>query len=630
MKTSELASADVPEVCFVSASGQNVFFAELSDALRNAMARCGVATSVAVDHFPLPRDGLGYVFVPHEYLPLTLPGAHPTDEEVRRTVVISTEQPGTTWFEETARIAFVAGATLDINPLGLAELRRRQVQARRLRLGYVPEWDRWGGDEATPRRTDVTFFGGYTPRRARALASCGRVLRKRRSALHLIESLRPHTSGAAQFLAGQRKWEHLSNTKILVNVHRAEHAYFEWQRVVEAIANGCVVVSEHSLGFAPLVPGEHFVSVSLESLPLALEELLEDEDRLRELRMRAYRFLRDELPLDAGGLIDSVREVAGAPVVEAPCAVSATPAPRALPVPRPEWARLSEQPNESDLMRISLKRLVLGQRRLERRLERLEVARDEPESETRAFGLERFDPPRVSVVVTLFNYESFIEEALSSVALSDYRDFELVVVDDASTDRSTEVAADTLGRFTWLPSRLVRVRRNAGLPAARNLGVKQASGEYIFMLDADNTVYPHALARLVKALDDNADAAFAYGMLEKFDAAGPYDLMSWLAWTPERFARGNYVDATALIRRSALERVGGYPTDDRLYGWEDFALWCSFADAGLWGILVPEIVARYRAGRISMINLTNIDVSDAWSALLERYVFLRELDPSGP
>ena len=501
------------------------------------------------------------------------------------------------------------------------------MHARRLRLGYVREWDRWGGDEATPRRTDVTFLGGYTPRRARALASCGRVLRKRRTALHLVESVRPHTSGATQFIAGDCKWEHLANTKILVNLHRSEDAYFEWQRVVEAIANGCVVVSEHSLGFAPLVPGEHFVSVSLESLPFALEELLEDEDRLRELRTSAYRFLRDELPLDAGVLIDSVREVARAPAVEAARAVSAAPLPRLLPAPPPNWARLSEQPSENDLMRISLKQLVLGQRRLERRLERLEVAGDEPKSETRAFGLGRFDAPRVSVVVTLYNYESFIEEALSSVALSDYRDFELVVVDDASTDRSTEVAADTLARFAWLPSTLVQLQRNGGLPAARNLGVKQAWGEYIFILDSDNALYPHALARLVKALDDNADAAFAYGMLEKFDATGPKDLMSWLPWTPERFARGNYLDATALIRRSALERVGGYPTDDRLYGWEDFALWCAFADAGLRGILVPEIVARYRAGRISMINLTNIDVSDAWSALLERYAFLRELDP---
>ena len=142
------------------------------------------------------------------------------------------------------------------------------------------------------------------------------------------------------------------------------------------------------------------------------------------------------------------------------------------------------------------------------------------------------------------------------------------------------------------------------------------------MLDADNAIYPHAIERLVAALDSDPDAEFAYGILEKFDATGGTDLMSWLPWTPRRFVRGNYIDATALIRRSALVQVGGYTTDERLYGWEDFALWCAFADAGLRGVLVPEILARYRSGRISMISLTNIDTSDAWSALLERYAFL--------
>ena len=70
--------------------------------------------------------------------------------------------------------------------------------------------------------------------------------------------------------------------------------------------------------------------------------------------------------------------------------------------------------------------------------------------------------------------------------------------------------------------------------------------------------------------------------------------MSWLDWDPERLAWGNYVDAAALIRRRLLVEVGGYATDPRLYGWEDFDLWCTFAGRRLHGVRVPEIVARYR------------------------------------
>ena len=170
---------------------------------------------------------------------------------------------------------------------------------------------------------------------------------------------------------------------------------------------------------------------------------------------------------------------------------------------------------------------------------------------------------------------------------------------------------------------------NHGLPAARNLGIEYARGEYVFILDADNVVYPHALSRLAERLDNDRDAAFAYGILEKFDDDGPYDLVSHLAWDPQRLRFGNYIDAMAMIRRSAFDAVGGYTTDPRLGGWEDLALWCSFAEAGMRGALVPEIVARYRAGRHSMLSLTNIDASEAWSVLFERFLFLRsgEIDP---
>jgi hypothetical protein len=146
----------------------------------------------------------------------------------------------------------------------------------------------------------------------------------------------------------------------------------------------------------------------------------------------------------------------------------------------------------------------------------------------------------------------------------------------------------------------------------------------LFILDADNVLYPHAIGRLVEALDHDPEAALAYGILERFDSGGSSDLMNWLPWSKERFSRGNYIDATALIRRDGFERVGGYTTDERLYGWEDFALWCAFVDAGLYGVHVPEILVRYRTGRVSMIDFTNIDTSDAWSALLERHAFLAE------
>jgi hypothetical protein len=98
--------------------------------------------------------------------------------------------------------------------------------------------------------------------------------------------------------------------------------------------------------------------------------------------------------------------------------------------------------------------------------------------------------------------------------------------------------------------------------------------------------------------------------------------LSYLEWDPQRLRYGNFIDAMAMVRRQALLDAGGYVTDPRLHGWEDFALWCAFAQKGLDGVRVPEILARYRVAAHSMISITNIDTSVAWTLLLDRFEFL--------
>jgi glycosyltransferase involved in cell wall biosynthesis len=228
----------------------------------------------------------------------------------------------------------------------------------------------------------------------------------------------------------------------------------------------------------------------------------------------------------------------------------------------------------------------------------------------------------VSVVVTLFNYAHTIADALRSVALSDLDEVELVLVDDASTDDSLAVARAALEELPWLRGRVIARGANGGLAAARNLGIEHALGEYVFVLDADNTVGRSGLRLLASALDASPDASFAYGLIQAVGPSGPMGLLSWAPWDPWWLRIDNYIDAMALLRRSAVVDVGGYTTTESLYGWEDFELWCNMASRGMSGVLVPEVVASYRAGRQSMISLTTLDTTDAWSDLLDRYEFL--------
>ncbi len=615
-----------PTVCFVSASSQNVFFGELLDALADALGEHDIAVERAVDYFPELRDGLAYAFVPHELIPLLMPDAHPSDRQLRRSVAICTEQPGTPWFDHTVQIARRAGSSVDINRLGVAEQRKLGIDATFLQLGYTPLWDCWHGEREPARPVDLALLAGSTPRRLAAVAASAGHLASRRTELHMPEAFVPHLAESRHFLAGERKWELLARTKVLMNIHRSELGYFEWHRAIETLANGCVLLSEHSLGFAPLVPGEHFVSVSYDSLDVALGALLADEESLERMRESAYDFVRSELPLarSVEVLAEALTDVLRAPTGPARADGRVpSPRPKRPPMPPPEFERVASQRSELDVLRMATKQLLLDQREMRKTLHNIEVA---VEGGSREDVVESFGParaaPRVSVVVTVYNYAALVTKAIESVAASEFTDYELVIVDDASSDDSGERIREALLWAPWVTAKLITRGRNEGLAQARNLGSELAAGEFVFILDADNMIYPHALGRLVRALDEDPTASFAYGIIEQFGIGGSTGLLSYLEWDPQRLRYGNFVDAMAMMRRQALLEARGYVTDPRLHGWEDFALWCAFASRGLHGVRVPEIVARYRAAAHSMISITNIDTSVAWTLLLDRFEFL--------
>ena len=94
-------------------------------------------------------------------------------------------------------------------------------------------------------------------------------------------------------------------------------------------------------------------------------------------------------------------------------------------------------------------------------------------------------------------------------------------------------------------------------------------------------------------------------------------LLSQFPWDPRRLRRGNYIDAMSLLRIDVVRRLGGYTTDRRLYGWEDYDLYCRLAEAGHVGAFLPEIVARYRVSPTSMVSFSNMSVSSAFIALKE-------------
>jgi hypothetical protein len=623
------------ELAFVMSPKQNWFFRELVAAIRNELDRQAIPSSIHLDGFPSPRADRVYVLVPpHEYAAVEGADAFPPDEVLRRTIFLCAEQPGTIHFTHNLELADRAGAVFDINRAAVARFQEAGTMAQHFQLGYTSRWDRF--DPNRPRDLDVVFLGCRTQRRLLYLNGYARTLSRWNCHLQLSDNSSPNMEASTTFLT-DAKWDLLSRAKVVINLHQGDARYFEWLRVIDAIHCGAVVVSEHSSDIAPLDAGTHLFVGRPDSLALIADALLRDDARISQTRSDAYSFIRSSLPMarSVAALAGVARVLVAGPLPRRiAMGVRRTAHRRSLPDPFP--TPRPEEKTEGALLRRELKEVRLSQIDIMRQLAKLEYrleARNggqeirsvERAYETVAWGARR--SVTATVLTALYNQGHLLTSMLDSVARSYFRDFELVVVDDGSTDGSGEGAKAWMQANENVPALLVRHTVNRGLGAARNTALSFARGRYCLVLDSDNEVYPRCLSALVATLDADADAVFAYPILETFGAIGryiarspnAYALVSHLGWEPRRFRIGNYIDALALIRTQLLRELGGYTTDKRCHGWEDYDLWCSAAERGLQARHVPQILARYRVSPTSMLSLTDFSPTTAIQAMIERH-----------
>jgi GT2 family glycosyltransferase len=198
-------------------------------------------------------------------------------------------------------------------------------------------------------------------------------------------------------------------------------------------------------------------------------------------------------------------------------------------------------------------------------------------------------PPRVSVVIPCYNYARYLPEAVESVLTQTFTDFEVIVVDDGSTDDSLAVAERLAATH---PDRVrVIAQANTGQPAfARNRGIADARGAYVLCLDADDKIAPTMLERCAGLLDTSPQVAIAYTDRRDFDGvddvvlAGEYDF--------PRLRFENHISYCALFRKTAWEAIGGYRTNVK--GCEDWDFWVAAGARGYTGARIPEPLFWYR------------------------------------
>lgn len=208
---------------------------------------------------------------------------------------------------------------------------------------------------------------------------------------------------------------------------------------------------------------------------------------------------------------------------------------------------------------------------------------------------------KVSLIVPCFNQAQYLEESLQSVLDQTYTNWECIIVNDGSPDKTEEVAKKWVAkdsRFYYL------FQKNSGLSNARNSGITYATGEYILPLDADDKISSDYVLLALQSFQEDVSLKVVYCKAEKFgDIVGPWNLQ---LYSTKALALDNIIFSTAMFRKDSWISVGGYD-NNMIYGLEDWEFWIAVLKKG-GGVKCLDLVGfYYRIKSDSMVKQLDND-----------------------
>lgn len=196
-----------------------------------------------------------------------------------------------------------------------------------------------------------------------------------------------------------------------------------------------------------------------------------------------------------------------------------------------------------------------------------------------------------SVIIPCHNQAQYLPDAIESVLAQTFKPEEIFVINDGSTDNTSEVAR-------LYPVTLIE-QVNKGLSSARNTGIMNSTADYIFPLDADDVMLEECLERVADKIRTTGADIVAPSFKEFGMSRGNVVLMA----NPqlEDFKLGNRIGYFSAIKRSALLEVGGY-SPKMTFGYEDLHLWINLLSRGKKIVTIQDILVLYRTKAHSMIH----------------------------
>lgn len=198
--------------------------------------------------------------------------------------------------------------------------------------------------------------------------------------------------------------------------------------------------------------------------------------------------------------------------------------------------------------------------------------------------MKKTDPPLLSVIIPVFNGERYLSQAIESVLAQTFQSFELIVIDDGSTDRSRETALS-------FPQVEYVYQKNSGAGEARNRGIALSRGTFLAFLDSDDIWLPEKLSMQMAAFENDPSLEIVTGHVEQF-VSPEIDQDTAIRYSyPDRPLIG-YSPSAIMIKRSALEKTGLFHEDYQ--GGEAISWFTSVFEKDIKIYVLKEVVARRR------------------------------------
>lgn len=196
--------------------------------------------------------------------------------------------------------------------------------------------------------------------------------------------------------------------------------------------------------------------------------------------------------------------------------------------------------------------------------------------------------PKVSIVLPVYNGERYLEEAIQSVLDQTFKDWELIIIDDCSSDKTPEIIREFVQKDLRIKS--YRNIQNQKLPRSLNIGFEKAQGEYFSWTSCDNLYKPEAITQLISSIVQDKEVGLVYSSFDLIDECGKYK-STIKSGKAEDIGIRNVVGACFLYRAEIAKKIGGYDPD--LYLAEDYEYWLRIASVAKLG-LISESLYLYR------------------------------------